>query len=130
MSILKEISKNIINLPRYTKRIIVIVNDFIICFFSTWLTFFVSFNELSLFHELFFYSALISIVIAIPIFWILGFFITPFWVRRGPEMIVSHKAPSSVNMSSYRAIWTHFRQILMIFIDSNLQTVKSCWHLR
>ena len=25
-------------------------------------------------------------------------------------MIVSHRAPSSLNMSSYRAIWTHFRQ--------------------
>ena len=24
-------------------------------------------------------------------------------------MIVSHRAPSSLNMSSYRAIWTHFR---------------------
>ena len=24
-------------------------------------------------------------------------------------MILSHRAPSSLNMSSYRAIWTHFR---------------------
>ena len=48
-----------------------------------------------------------------------------FWVRRGPEMIVCHRAPSSLNMSPYRAIWTHFRQIFMIFIDLILQTGKA-----
>ena len=32
-----------------------------------------------------------------------------FGVRRRLKMIVSHRAPSSFNMSSYRAIWTHFR---------------------
>ena len=40
-------------------------------------------------------------------------------------MIVSHRAPSSLNMSSYRAIWTHFRPIFMIFIDLILQTGKA-----
>ena len=39
-------------------------------------------------------------------------------------MIVSHRAPSSLNMSSYRAIWTHFKQIFMIFIDLILQSGK------
>ena len=32
-------------------------------------------------------------------------------------MILSHRAPSSLNMSSYRAIWTHFRPNSMIFIN-------------
>ena len=40
--------------------------------------------------------------------------IAPFGVRRGPDMIVSHRAPSSLNMSPYRAIWTHFRSKSMI----------------
>ena len=48
-----------------------------------------------------------------------------FGVRRGPEMIVCHRAPSSLNMNSYRAIWTHFRPIFMIFIDLILQTGKA-----
>ena len=30
------------------------------------------------------------------------------------KMIVSHRAPSSLNMSSYGAIWTHFRPNSMI----------------
>ena len=35
-------------------------------------------------------------------------------------MILSHMAPSCRNMSSYRAIWTHFRQISMIFEQINM----------
>ena len=45
------------------------------------------------------------------IFWI---FMRQFWVTRGLKMILSHRAPSSINMSSYRAIWTHFRSNSMI----------------
>ena len=41
------------------------------------------------------------------------------------EMIGSHRAPSSFNMSSYRAIWIHFRPIFMIFIDLILRTGKA-----
>ena len=46
-------------------------------------------------------------------FWVIYFFVfySPFGVRRGFKMILSHRAPSSLNMSSYRAIWTHFRPI-------------------
>ena len=40
---------------------------------------------------------------------------SPFGVRRGLKMIVSHRAPSSLNMSSYRAIWTHFRPNFIFF---------------
>ena len=38
-----------------------------------------------------------------------------FWGRRGPEMIGSHRAPSSLNMNSYQAIWTHFRPNFIFF---------------
>ena len=55
-------------------------------------------------------------------FWI---FKAHFWVRRGPEMIVCHRPLTSLNMSPYRPIWTHFRPIFMIFIDLILQTGKA-----
>ena len=55
-------------------------------------------------------------------FWI---FIALFWVRRGFKMILSHMAPSSFNMSSYRAIWTHVRRNFVIFIDLILQLLAS-----
>ena len=55
-------------------------------------------------------------------------------------MIVCHRPLTSLNMSPYRPIWTHFRQIFMIFIDLiqtnfhdfhrfNSSNWKSCWHL-
>ena len=47
-------------------------------------------------------------------------------VRKGLEMIVSHRAPSSLNMSSYRAIWTHFRSNSVIIIDLILQKLLIC----
>ena len=59
-------------------------------------------------------------------FWI---FVALLGVKRVLEMMVSHRAPSSLNMSPYRPIWTHFRPIFMIFMDLILQTGKSCWHL-
>ena len=52
-------------------------------------------------------------------------FMGNFWVRRGPEMIGSHRAPSSLNITPYRAIWTHFKQNSMSFTNS----ISSCWHL-
>ena len=36
-------------------------------------------------------------------------------VRRGFKMILSHIPLTSLNMSSYRAIWTHFRQNFIFF---------------
>ena len=36
-------------------------------------------------------------------------FMAHFFVWRGLKMILSQRAPSSLNMSSYRAIWTHSR---------------------
>ena len=48
-----------------------------------------------------------------------------FWVRRGFKMILSHRAPSSLNMSSYRAIWTHFRPNFIFFWPKNLDYQKS-----
>ena len=51
---------------------------------------------------------------------IFGHSMALFGVRRGFKMILSHRAPSSFNMSSYRAIWTHFRQISMISEQINM----------
>ena len=51
-------------------------------------------------------------------------FIGHFWVRRGLKMILSHRAPSSLNMSSYRAIWTHFRQKIIFVWPKNIRSRK------
>ena len=50
-----------------------------------------------------------------------GIFIALWGVRRGLKMILSHRAPSSLHMSSYRAIWAHFRPSSKIFTNLILQ---------
>ena len=40
-----------------------------------------------------------------------------FEVRRGLKMILSHMATPSIDMSSYQAIWIHFRSKLVMFIN-------------
>ena len=38
------------------------------------------------------------------------YFYSPFRGQEGLKMIVSHRAPSCLNMSFYRATWTNFKQ--------------------
>ena len=73
MSILsKEIKKDILSLNRYSKRIIAIVNDVICCFLCTWLTFVLRLEQLIPLKEFNLLPVLISVILAIPIFWIFG----------------------------------------------------------
>ena len=78
MSILGEASKNIINLPRYAKRLIAIITDVSLCILCTWLAFLLRLEELILLKNFNFYPALISIFVAIPIFWLFGLYRTIF----------------------------------------------------
>ena len=49
-----------------------------------------------------------------------------FGVRRGLKMIVSHRPLTSLDMSPYRPIWTHFTPISICFIHL---IPKICRHL-
>jgi FlaA1/EpsC-like NDP-sugar epimerase len=78
MSILTEASKNIINLPRYTKKIIVILTDVGLCIFCTWLAFFLRLEEFVKINNVTILAVEISILLAIPIFWLMGLYKTIF----------------------------------------------------
>ena len=78
MSILTDLSKNIINLPRYTKRIIAILIDVGICIICTWLAFYLRLEELVKINDVTTLAVEISILIAIPIFWLMGLYKTIF----------------------------------------------------
>jgi FlaA1/EpsC-like NDP-sugar epimerase len=78
MSILTELSKNIISLPRYTKRIIAILVDVGLCIFCTWLAFFLRLEEFVKINEVTTLAVEISILLAIPIFWLMGLYKTIF----------------------------------------------------
>ena len=45
-----------------------------------------------------------------------------FGARRDFKMILSHIPLTSLNMSSYRAIWTNFRQNFVFFSRNNLRS--------
>jgi FlaA1/EpsC-like NDP-sugar epimerase len=78
MSILTEASKNIINLPRYTKRVIAILIDIGLCVFCTWLAFYLRLEEFVKINDVTTLGVEISILLAIPIFWIMGLYKTIF----------------------------------------------------
>ena len=73
---IKENLKNTFYLNRYSKRIIVMTTDAGLCILCTWLAFVLRIEELILFKDFNFYPALISIFLAIPIFWLFGLYRT------------------------------------------------------
>ena len=78
MSILAAASENIINLPRYTKRIIAIITDLGLCILCTWLAFFLRLEQFIQINDVTILAVLISISLAIPIFWLMGLYKTLF----------------------------------------------------
>ncbi len=68
----------ILMLPRYSKKIIALITDISLCVLCTWLAFTLRFEQLILFKNLNFYPVYISIIFAIPIFWLFGLYKTIF----------------------------------------------------
>ena len=78
MSILADISKNIINLPRYAKRTIAIIIDIGLCILCVWFAFYLRLEQFIKINDVTILAVLISISLAIPIFWISGLYKTMF----------------------------------------------------
>lgn len=86
MSILSEASENIINLPRYAKRIIAIIIDVGLCILCTWLAFYLRLEQFIKINDVTIFAVLISLLIAIPIFWLHGLYRTI--IRFGGSSII------------------------------------------
>jgi len=78
MSFLTEASVNIVNLPRYAKRIIAIIIDIGLCVLCTWLAFYLRLEEFIKINNVTILAVLISISLMIPIFWLSGLYKTMF----------------------------------------------------
>src|SRR6056300_177861 len=78
MSILKDLSNNIINLPRYTKRVIAILIDIGLCVICTWLAFYLRLEQFVKINDVTTLAVEISLLLAIQIFWLMGLFKTIF----------------------------------------------------
>ena len=86
MLILSTASKNIINLPRYAKRTIAIILDIGLCILCTWLAFYLRLEQFIKINDVTILAAIISILIAIPIFWLTGLYKTMLRFA-GPSII-------------------------------------------
>ena len=73
---IKKFSNNILLLHRYSKQAIIILTDVGLCVLSTWLAFFLRLDQLIFLKNINLYSALISVILAIPIFWLFGLYRT------------------------------------------------------
>ncbi len=76
MQVLNKATKNIINLPRYAKRTISIIIDVGLCILCTWFAFYLRLEEFIRINDETILAVLISIILAIPIFWLLGLYRT------------------------------------------------------
>ena len=75
---MKEFSNSILSIPRQSKRTIAIISDASLCLLCTWLAFILRLEELILFKNFNFTPAFISVIIAMPIFWLFGLYRTIF----------------------------------------------------
>jgi len=75
---MNEFSNYILSLPRYSKQAIAIITDSALCLLCTWIAFILRLEEVILLKDFNFYPALISIMLAIPIFWLFGIYRTIF----------------------------------------------------
>tara|TARA_Y200000002_G_scaffold383052_1_gene402825 strand:+ start:8484 stop:10409 length:1926 start_codon:yes stop_codon:yes gene_type:complete len=75
---MNEFSNNILSLPRISKQTIAMISDAGLCILCTWLAFIIRLEELILFKNFDFTPALISIILAMPVFWLFGLYRTIF----------------------------------------------------
>ena len=88
MSIFTEASINIFNLSRYSKRVIAIIIDIGLCILCTWLAFYLRLEQFIKINDFTILAVLISITLAIPIFWLLNLYKTMFRFA-GPSIIIT-----------------------------------------
>ena len=85
---IKKFLNNILSLNRYSKRLIAILTDASLCFLCTWIAFAIrseywlalnpKIEVLILYENFNFSSVLISVLIAVPVYWLFGLYRTIF----------------------------------------------------
>ena len=73
-NIIRKFNQKLLSIPRYSKITLVIILDVILCLVSTILAFNLKNESLIIYDDTYVYSVMISIIIALPIFWIFGMY--------------------------------------------------------
>lgn len=71
-------AKSILNLPRFAKQIVAIIVDLSLCVLSTWFAFYLRLDQFILIQGIPIKAIIVSVVLALPIFWLLGLYQTIF----------------------------------------------------
>jgi FlaA1/EpsC-like NDP-sugar epimerase len=72
------VTKSILNLPRFVKQIVTIIVDLSLCVLSIWFAFYLRLDEFILIKGVGLTAAMVSVVLAMPIFWLFGLYKTIF----------------------------------------------------
>ena len=71
-------AKSILNLPRFVKQIIAIIVDLSLCVLSTWFAFYLRLDQFILIQGGGLTAAMVSVALALPVFWLFGLYRTIF----------------------------------------------------
>jgi len=71
-------AKSILNLPRFAKQIVAIIVDLSLCVLCTWLAFYLRLDQFILIQGVVLTAVIVSVALALPVFWLLGFYRTIF----------------------------------------------------
>jgi len=71
-------TKSILNLPRFAKQIVAIIVDLSLCVLCTWFAFYLRLDQFISIQGTALIAAIVSIALALPIFWLLGLYRTIF----------------------------------------------------
>ena len=71
-------AKSILDLPRFVKQIIAIIVDLSLCVLSTWFAFYLRLDQFISIQGAALTAVMVSVVLALPVFWLLGLYRTIF----------------------------------------------------
>ena len=71
-------TKSILNLPRFAKNIVAIIVDLSLCILCTWFAFYLRLDQLFLIQGVVLTAVIVSVALALPVFWLLGLYRTIF----------------------------------------------------
>ena len=71
-------ARSILSLPRFAKNIVAIIIDLSLCVLCTWLAFYLRLDQFILIQGVVLTAVIVSVALALPVFWLLGLYRTIF----------------------------------------------------
>ncbi len=75
---LRNIPQKVFSLPKIVRRLIVVLNDIILCFFTVWFAFYLRLDKFLPFENEVLWSSILSVAIALPVFLLFKLYETIF----------------------------------------------------